>query len=92
MKNMKTKRIQIALRDGLICSRCKCDLRLPNTPRDKRKIALLSHEVPRSAGGTDANSNLTLICIDCERLRHKEYLPSDIRINGERCEHEGEME
>lgn len=84
-KVRKDKRITIALRDGLKCSRCGRDLRFPNTPRDGRKIALLSHEIPRSAGGTDANRNLTLICIDCERKRHEEYLPSDIFVNGEYC-------
>lgn len=84
----KAKRIQIAIRDGLKCSRCDCRLRFPNTPKDKRKTALLSHELPKSCGGTDANKNLTLICGDCEALRHKEYLSPDIRVKGEFCEPE----
>lgn len=87
-KTNRYKRITIALRDGLKCSRCKCGLRFPNTPKDGRKIALLSHEVPKLFGGTNANKNLTLICIDCERLRHEEHPPLDIRINGEFCEPE----
>jgi len=87
-KKYRDKRVTIAIRDGLRCSRCRRDLRFPNTPRDGRKIALLSHEIPKSLGGTDANKNLTLICIDCERLRHEKYLPSDIRVNGEFCEND----
>lgn len=81
-KNIK-KRIQIAMRDGLKCSRCQCALRFPNEKKDERPIARLSHEIPKSAGGTDANKNLTLICFDCESERHKEYMPADIRVNGE---------
>lgn len=84
---MKAKRLTIALRDGLKCSRCRCDLRLPGE-KEERPLAQLSHEIPRSNGGTDANKNLTLICADCEQERHKEYMPSDVRINGDFCENE----
>ena len=87
-RRYREKRLVIAIRDGLICSRCKCDLRLPNTPKDKRPIARLSHEIPKSLGGTDANVNLTLICFDCETKRHKQHLPSDVHVNGEYCKPE----
>lgn len=87
-KIQQEKRITIALRDGLKCSRCHCALRFPNEKKDNRPIALLSHELPKSLGGTNANHNLTLICSECEQKRHEKYVPDDIRVNGDYCENE----
>ena len=68
MTPLRKQKLKTALlkKQGCKCPRCKklytFDYGSPNYPT-------LDHRIPKSKGGTDAENNLTLMCISCNYLK-----------------------
>ena len=59
---LKTRKLVVA-RDGGICQMCGCIV---------TEMAQIDHIVEKAKGGTEAMSNLRLLCLPCHSSRHSQ--------------------
>ena len=76
----KAKRLAIYASAGYVCSYCDCDVSVGNerglASEHGTRLATLDHATPRSMGGSNGIENVLVSCVDCNRAKGDETLPS----------------
>lgn len=82
IKFSKEFRLKIFERDNYECQLCSPKKNLINLPKER----IIDHKIPLSKGGTNDESNLWLVCRECDRIKknkiYKRLLPKkkDIKL------------
>lgn len=71
MTYIHRRKKSLARREGQICSKCGCGLRLLGEIRDGRRTAFVHHLKSKSDGGCNRVENLCLVCKVCHKNIHK---------------------
>lgn len=79
-KFKKHERQEIFERDNFTCQLCKKDLSELPTER------VLDHRIPLSQFGTNALSNIWLLCMKCDREKKSTVIPMAIKMRIEELE------
>lgn len=76
----REKRLHIYAAAGYACSYCDCDVSVGDArghaSEHGTRLATLDHATPRSLGGSNGIENVLTSCVDCNRSKGDETLPS----------------